>query len=108
MRLASDGSWNVTVVDGSTLTGFLAADGSVNVVKSAGGSYIGVMHPCGALNVTVNAGGLVPRYAADGSINVQVGTFSENAGQKVTVVSGTLVDVGGGTFLPYGLLSLNF
>lgn len=87
----ADGSWNVTVVDGSTYTGFYAADGSVNVIKATGSSYVGAYHPCGALWVTVSPGTLIPRQAPDGSLYVtESGMPSTNIGQPVTVVSGSL------------------
>jgi len=88
---AADGSWNVTVVDGSTYTGLYAADGSVNVIKSPGGTYVGAFHPCGAWYVTTTTGGATSRQAPDGSLYVtNIGMPHTNQGQPVTVVSGTL------------------
>lgn len=88
---AADGSWNVTVVDGSTYTGLYAADQSLNVIKSSGSSFVGAFHPCGAQYVTTNTSGLVPFYAPDGSIYVtNTGMPSTDQGQPVTVVSGSL------------------
>ncbi len=51
---AADGSWNVSVVDGSSFTGLYAADGSLNVIKSPGSTFVGMYHPCGALYVSGN------------------------------------------------------
>lgn len=88
---ASDGSWNVTVVDGSAYTGRYAVDGSLNVIKSPGGTYVGSFHPCGAQYVSTNLSGLVPFYAPDGSVYVtNTGMPPSDQGQPVTVVSGTL------------------
>lgn len=88
---AADGSWNVSVVDGSTYTGRYAADGSLNVIKSPGGTYVGDTHPCGAMYVSTNTSGFVTFYAPDGSVYVtNTGMPSTNQGQPVTVVSGTL------------------
>jgi hypothetical protein len=90
-RTASDGSLNVTVVDGSSYTGLFAADGSMNVIKSPGSSYVGLQHPCGARYVTTTTGGFVGYYAPDGSMYVtNLGMPSTNQGQPVTVVSGSL------------------
>lgn len=88
---AADGSWNVTVVDGSTYTGLYAADQSLNVIKSSGSSYVGCYHPCGAQYVSTNTSGLVNFYAPDGSIYVtNTGMPCTDQGQPVTVVSGSL------------------
>jgi len=88
---AADGSWNVTVVDGSTYTGLYAADQSLNVIKSDGSTYVGSYHPCGAQYVSTNTSGLVSFYAPDGSIYVtNTGMPSTDQGQPVTVVSGSL------------------
>lgn len=83
---ASDGSWNVSVVDGSTTSGLRAPDGSVYVVKSSGSSN-GSHHPSGAYWVTpVTSPDIY--YAKDGSINVSVSPYA-NGTQPVTVVSGS-------------------
>lgn len=88
---AIDGSWNVSVVPGSSYTGLYAADGSYNVIKAPGGSFVGFQHPCGALYVTTTTGGVVPFNASDGSIYVtNLGMPGTNQGQPVTVVSGSL------------------
>lgn len=91
---AADGSWNVSVVSGSTRTGIYAADGSLNVVLAPGSSYVGAYHPCGALWVTVSPGTFVPVRAPDGSLYVQQSPYVNNSGQKVTAVSGSLTPVG--------------
>ena len=89
---ASDGSMNVTVVDGSTYTGLYAADGSVNVIQAPGGSYVGGYHPCGAWYVTpVTDTSFYTARAPDGSLYVtNTGMPNKNQGQAVTVVSGSL------------------
>lgn len=94
---ASDGSRNVSVVDGSTYTGIQANDGSYYVVVSPGTSHVGVNHPCGAYWVTVatNPQGV---YAPDGSYNVSVSPYT-NGGMRVTVISGSLTP--GGTTATY-------
>jgi hypothetical protein len=86
---AADGSWNVTVVDGTAVTGLYAADGSMNVAVSEGTSPVGLTHPCGARWVTVATSGVVGFYAPDGSMYVSETGTPEGA-QKVTVVSGGL------------------
>jgi hypothetical protein len=96
---ANDGSINVTVVPGTSLTGLYAIDGSINVIKSPGSSYVGAYHPCGALYVTVSPGTLVPLRAPDGSLYVNT-TLSKNGSQSVTVVSGSLTP-GGGAYYVY-------
>jgi len=87
---AADGSINVTVVNGASITGAYAANGSLNVIHPAGGGVKGATHPCGAMYVTNSPGTLVPMRAPDGSLYVQVSPYKENSGQKVTVVSGAL------------------
>lgn len=99
---AADGSWNISVVSGSSLTGLYAADGSINVVISPGGGQVGLYAPCGAYYVTVSPGTFVSRYALDGSLYVQETITVLDSGQNVTVVSGTLHPGGGGSgaFIP--------
>lgn len=84
---ASDGSMNVTVVDGTTYVGLYASNGgSVNVIKRT--SEIGRQHSSGALLVTPitsNGNGI---QTSDGSLNVSESPYY-NASQKVTVVSGS-------------------
>lgn len=84
---AADGSWNVTVVAGTSWTGQFAADGSRNVIYDT--TYRGVYHPCGALRYTKVTTPQNSIYAADGSINVSTGTYQPGT-QRVTVVSGVL------------------
>ena len=94
---AADGSYNVTVVSGSTYTGLYAADGSYNVVVSNSSVYAGLYNPCGAYNVLVvptpPAGQENPIYAPNGSLYVSQTPFT-NGGMKVTVVSGSLTPGG--------------
>lgn len=103
---ALDGSLNVTVVAGTSLTGIYAADGSINVIVSPGSSYVGAYHPCGAWWVTVAPSSPsvpTPLRAPDGSLYVytSLGRNSNTlGGQPVTVVSGSLNPSGGGAFLP--------
>jgi len=90
---ATDGSLNITVVDGSTNTGLYATDGSYNVVVSTGTSAAGkVQHPCGALFVFPVTASTQNYYNNDGSINITTTPYPYTA-QRVTVVSGSL---GGG------------
>lgn len=98
---AANGSMNVTVVPGTSYTGYYAADGSVNVIKSPGTGFVGAFHACGAQYVTVApASTLVPLRAPDGSLYVSVAAGpSVNNGQPITVVSGSL----GSTFPLDGL-----
>lgn len=101
---AANGSINVTVVTGSSLTGLYAADGSINVIKSPGGSYVGAYHPCGAWNVTLVSSGVVGYYAADGSMNVALTPYTPTGAVRVTVVSGSLNPPAGAVGSPIGLL----
>lgn len=99
---AADGSFNVTVVDGTTLTGLYAANGSINVVERDGTTLTGLYHPCGAWNVVVSNGSTLGTYHPCGAFNVSVSPYQYNA-VKVTVVSGSF---GGGTDSIYGLAGL--
>jgi hypothetical protein len=56
---AADGSFNVTVVDGTTITGVYAPDGSMNVHTVDGTELTGLYHPCGAYNVYISDGDIV-------------------------------------------------
>jgi len=104
-KLAANGSYNVTVVDGTVYTGLYAADGSINVIKSPGGVYVGAYHPCGAWWVSLTPGTLVPLRAPDGSLYVDdVSSSNINSGQLVTVVTGTLHPSVGTLGSPMGLL----
>jgi len=92
---AADGSINVTVVSGSSVTGGVyAADGSINVAVSPGTGFIGAYAPNGAWYVTVAPTGITSIRAPDGSLYVSVSPYT-NGGQRVTVVSGSLVPSGG-------------
>lgn len=88
-RVASDGSINVTVVDGNTRVGNAAADGSLNVVVATGLAPVPAVHPCGAWNVTVAPHTLHPIKAPDGSLYVSETPYTY-PGMRVTVVSGSL------------------
>lgn len=91
---SADGSWRISVVDGSVRTGLYAADGSYNVVKAPGGVFVGVFHPCGAWWVTNDPGSGVPLRAPDGSLYVNSLDTLPGKGQRVTVVAGSF---GGGS-----------
>lgn len=101
---AADGSLNVTVVDGSTLTGLYAADGSINVVETDGSSYVGAYAPCGAWNVYLVTNELVGYYAPNGAMNVCESPYAATGAVRVTVVSGSLGGGGGTAGTPIGLL----
>lgn len=88
-RYASDGSINVTVVSGSSITGLNALDGSLNVILSPG-TLVGLHHPCGAMYVTLVSSGIHGYYAADGSMNIAVSPYTSTGATRVTVVSGSL------------------
>lgn len=98
---AADGSMNVTVVTGATITGLYAPNGSINVVESTGSNYLGLHHPCGAWWVTLVSSGQVSRMAPNGSLNVDTSPYNTNA-TRVTVVGGSFGGGGGGS--PIGLL----
>ena len=100
---AADGSWNVTIVDGTTLTGIYAADGSINVVEVDGTTLTGLYAPCGAWNVFVSTGqdGI---YHHCGALIVQETPFTQDC-VDVTVVSGAFGG-GGGTDAIYGSAAL--
>lgn len=89
--MATDGSFNVTVVDGTAYTGLQSIDGSYNVVQVDGTTLVGIMHPCGAYNVVLASTGSAfdsPHHAS-GAYYVSQGTYIPNT-MKVTAVSGTL------------------
>lgn len=98
---AADGSFNVTVVDGTSYTGVMAADGSYNVIKSPGNAEVGAYHPCGAYWVTLTDGSKTGYRAPDGSLYITDSPYTLNGAAKVTVVSGTLHPGGGAPFLFY-------
>lgn len=87
---ATDGSINVSVVTGATITGLHAANGSWNVFQTTG-TQRGAYHPCGAFNVTVDNTGPNSIRAADGSMNVTTTPFNGKGAQRVTVVAGAFV-----------------
>ena len=86
---ASDGSFNVTVVDGTAITGLYAADGSYNVVQVDGTDYTGIMAPCGAFNVFVYTSGQPASRAPCGAFMISEDPYVSGT-MKVTVVSGAL------------------
>lgn len=90
---ASDGSWEVNVVAGSSYTGLFGTNGAINVISSPGNVYVGTYHPCGALYVTDCTQGQLTIYAKDGSLNVSVSPYQSGT-QKVTVVSGSFGNTG--------------
>lgn len=93
MIYAADGSFNVTVVSGTTLTGLYADNGSINVVQVDGNTLTGLYHPCGAwcVVVTTTQPGV---YAPCGALNVSVSPYVSSS-VRVTPVSGSFS--GGGT-----------
>lgn len=103
---ASDGSINVSVVDGSVFTGLYSADGSYNVIAASGSTFVGLHHPCGALYVTpVTDTTFRNAYAPDGSLYVtNTGAPNKHQGLPVTVISGSLFGGGGGYVPTYYFL----
>lgn len=92
MSYAPDGSLNVTVVSGETLTGMTAPDGSTNVVQfiqdEENPKHAAATHACGALWVVpVDGSTETGRYSAAGAINVSEVSGAGGA-LRVTVVSG--------------------
>lgn len=91
---AANGSWNISIIDGTTITGIYATDGSMNCVEATGLVSVGLTHPCGARWVTLNNDSTpIGFYAPDGSMYV-TDDGTKNGATKVTVISGSL---GGGT-----------
>lgn len=90
-KLAADGSWNVTVVDGTTLVGQTAADGSLNVIEATPGTRSGSYHACGAAYV-INAESdwPLPSRSPEGALYVQESPYPNTTIQKVTAVTGSL------------------
>lgn len=88
---AADGSINVSVVSGATVTGQNAPDGSMNVVLAPTPvvAPIGVNHPCGARWVTLTTSGF-GAYAPDGSQYVVESPYNAQGAIRVTAVSGDL------------------
>lgn len=87
---ATDGSINIAVVNGATFVGSISVDGALNVFQSVVAGNIGSTAPCGARHVTISGAPTVSRQAPNGSWNISVSPYT-NGGQRVTVVSGTLV-----------------
>lgn len=57
MLMNASGHLQVTVVDGTTLTGIFAADGSLNVFDATNETgFVGLQHPCGAINCVSSSG----------------------------------------------------
>jgi hypothetical protein len=90
---AADGSINVTVVNGASLTGVQAPNGSYNVVVSDPDTLCGLYHSCGAFNVvTAPDGSFVGRIAANGAMYVTEDPDRKDGAVRVTVLSGSLGD----------------
>ena len=95
---AADGSINITIVDGTTITGLHAGDGSVNSVIAPANPNppntnppLGINHGCGAQWVTrAPASTVVGKRAADGSLYVDTTPYTATGAERVTVVSGVL------------------
>lgn len=71
MTYNASGQIKLTIVNGTSLTGFYAADGSWNAVFTTENTTLkGFYHPCGAM--WANLVGTPPAtfYAIDGSVNV--------------------------------------
>lgn len=90
---ADDGSWRVTLVDGTAYSGRYAPDESIYLTPSttAPDDVEGMDHPCGALIFTTapdNAN--ISRYATNGSLYVQVSPYTSTGAQRVTVVGNGL------------------
>lgn len=84
---AADGSWNVTLVTGTTYTGLYSNSGGYNIVFAPGNVYVGAQHPCGALWVTTAPSSIypTPARAPDGSLYVSVSPYV-NGGQRITLI----------------------
>ena len=87
---APDGSWNITVVDGTTRVNDKAPDGSFNVVNDPGATILRARHPCGAQYVKKVTTGIVPRRNPTGALNVALTPYVATGAQRVTVVAGVL------------------
>lgn len=100
---AADGSFNVTVVDGSSYVGLFAVDGSINVIASPdpATTYVGLYHPCGAYWVTLNTSTSEPVSInnIDGSLNISQSPYI-GSGQNITVVSGSFGGSTPGDLIP--------
>ena len=94
-RYAADGSWRVTVVDGTSWVGVFAADGSLNVKVSNGTTDRGIYHwASGAILVTVRLTAGASLYAPDSSLYVSESPYVYGS-RYVTAVSGSLSPVSG-------------
>lgn len=103
--LAADGSINISIVDGNTLTGLRAADGSLYVVVAPNPvtAPVGAFHPCGGWWVTLTTGNVLSARAPDGSLYVSDSPY-DNGATKVTVVSGSFSGGASTAGTPIGLL----
>lgn len=71
MTSNASGKLQLTIVDGTTLTGLYAADGSYNCVLTTESTTIkGLHHPCGGYWGTVGTNLSAPYNAPDGSMNI--------------------------------------
>jgi len=72
MLMNALGHLQVTVVDGTTLTGLFAADGSINVFDASNETgFVGLQHPCGAINcVSVDGNSFTGAQAPNGAYYV--------------------------------------
>lgn len=87
-KLADDGSWNITYVDGTELTGLFAPDGSFYVVdQTLNTDYAGIMHPCGAMNVVTISEGDIGMYAANGALQITSNSDYTSGAQRTTDVT---------------------
>lgn len=87
-KLASDGSWNITYVDGTTRTGLFAPNGSFYVVdQTANEDYVGIMHPCGAMNVVTIEAGDIGMYAPNGALQITSNSDYSSGAQRTTDVT---------------------
>lgn len=68
----ADGQINLTVKDGTTLTGLYAPDGSYNIVINDGSTLTGIRHPSGAFNAVVNSSGSPSSQSPNGSLFIGI------------------------------------
>lgn len=79
MSYNSDGQLILTQVNGLSYTGLYAADGSWNIVINDGSTISGKYHPCGALNAVITTNPSAGAIAPNGSMYVILnnnGTYS--------------------------------